>query len=113
MTSALPTATLTTLPTRILAPAAGTHAPTFTTHTTTSSSAHQRTSSTHNGALPLDAEVIREALARELESAKEENRHFYIDSSRKMIQMQERIDQLTRENVKLIQSLAPAQTLNW
>jgi hypothetical protein len=47
-----------------------------------------------------------------MEAAREENRHFYIESSRKMIELQEKIDSLTRENVKLIRSLTP-QTLNW
>ena len=54
----------------------------------------------------LDPETIRQALLRELEDAKEENRSFYISSARQMIIMQEKIDTLTRENIKLLTALA-------
>lgn len=62
--------------------------------------------------LSVSGAVLRELLLRQLEAAKEENRTFYIHSARKMIQMQAQIDELTRENVALIRSLAP-QTLQW
>ena len=59
---------------------------------------------------PLDPDLLRLNLLRELDSSREANRRLYIDSAAQMIAMQEQIDALTRENVGLIRALAPAHS---
>lgn len=49
----------------------------------------------------------------QLEIAKEENRQLYLGATRRMLDLQERIDELTRDNVRLIRSLAPQQAFQW
>lgn len=63
--------------------------------------------------LPLDPLLLRECLLSQLESAKAENHSLYIDSARRMIELQQQIDDLTRENVRLIRALTPPQPLQW
>lgn len=57
----------------------------------------------------VDADLLRAALTRELAVAKEENQVLYMHATRCMIDLQEKIDTLTRENVALIRALT-AQT---
>jgi hypothetical protein len=62
------------------------------------------------GIVPLgDLEALRAQLSRELDHAREENRALYIHSARRMIQLQEKIDALTAQNVQLIRALKPQQ----
>jgi len=56
-----------------------------------------------------ELESARSALSRELDQAREENRALYVHSARRMIQLQEKIDALTGENVALIRALKPQQ----
>jgi hypothetical protein len=54
--------------------------------------------------------AARDRASRELESAREDNRSLYIHSARKMIQLQQKIDALTRENIDLIRVITTQHT---
>lgn len=70
------------------------------------------------GAAPLpsvpSAESIliaaRDRVSRELECARDDNRSLYIHSARKMIELQHKIDALTRENIDLIRLITTQRT---
>lgn len=60
----------------------------------------------------LDPELLRFQFESRVDSIRESNRLYMIQNAKKMIEMQEQIDALTRENVRLVKRMVPAKQ-NW